>query len=125
MRTTTGNCRAFSLTSTGIGGCKGCKGRKGSLPGVAPELATIDLSIAEIKDGAEECSGVLDESATDSGQFFRKTFKKSLKILITLQNNLQDEPYSADTSGIYCTGEEGRRGSRPKTLTDRQKNLYS
>jgi hypothetical protein len=78
----------------------GFRGRKDSLPGVAPELETIALSVTEIKDGAEECSEVLDESATSSGQFFRKTFKKSLKILITLQNNLQDEPYAGDTNSI-------------------------
>jgi hypothetical protein len=55
---------------------------------------------------SKECSEVLEESATGSGQCFWKSFKKSFKIRIPLQNTLQDELYAADTSGTYCTGEE-------------------
>jgi hypothetical protein len=52
---------------------------------------------------------VKEKSATGSGQFFRKTFKKSLKMLIPLQDNLQYEPYAGGRNSICCVvaGREG------------------
>jgi hypothetical protein len=51
----------------------------------APELETIAFFVTAIKNGNEECSQVLEEPATSSGQWFWKSFKKRLKIRITLE----------------------------------------
>jgi hypothetical protein len=58
------------------------------------ELWIIALSFTKNKVLLEGCSEVMDKSATGSGQYFRKTFKKSLKMLIPLQHNPQDEPHA-------------------------------
>jgi hypothetical protein len=57
----------------------GFRGRKDPLSGVAPGLAAIALTVSEIRNDRKDCRQVLDESATGSGQYFRKTFKKVSK----------------------------------------------